>query len=106
MEEELNVALFMRKGITGGATAESFRLSRVRPLGHFPLVLLHRVRDSGAYETLLDLLCKGGVSPNVIMHNGCFPVTLIFFPALVKIPATPYMSEVLEVVEKGYPFME
>lgn len=37
-------------------------------LGQFPLVLLHRARDEGTYESLLDQFRKGGVTPRVIMH--------------------------------------
>lgn len=37
-------------------------------LGKYPLVLLHRAKDSGTYEILLDLFRKGGVDPKVIMH--------------------------------------
>ncbi|WP_414164777.1 LysR family transcriptional regulator [Superficieibacter sp. BNK-5] len=37
-------------------------------LASFPLVLLHRAKDSGTYEILLDLFRKGGVTPDVIMH--------------------------------------
>jgi len=37
-------------------------------LAAFPLVLLHRAKDSGTYEILLDLFRKGGVTPDVIMH--------------------------------------
>ncbi|MFE8101982.1 LysR family transcriptional regulator [Brenneria goodwinii] len=109
-------------------------------LGQLPLILLHRSRDSGVYEILLDLFRKGGVNPNVLMHitqpgvildwlesgleaatllpssevdssklQHChvlnvFPSPLVFFPALVKTPATPYMTELLEIVERGYPF--
>ncbi|WP_431223854.1 LysR family transcriptional regulator [Serratia sp. L9] len=109
-------------------------------LGQLPLVLLHRARDSGVYETLLDLFRKGGANPDVIMHitqpgvildwieSGLeaatllpssevdasklphcyvlevFPQPQVFFPALVKTPATPYITELLAVVEQGYPF--
>jgi DNA-binding transcriptional LysR family regulator len=109
-------------------------------LGKFPLMLLHRARDSGTYETLLDLFRKGGVDPHVIMHitqpgvilewledglaaatllpvsevtdrqlKNChvldiFPSPQIFFPALVKTTATPYMKELMEIIEAGYPF--
>ncbi|MEO3990561.1 LysR family transcriptional regulator [Pseudocitrobacter cyperus] len=37
-------------------------------LADFPLVLLHRAKDSGTYEMLIDLFRKAGVNPNVIMH--------------------------------------
>ncbi|WP_058910929.1 LysR family transcriptional regulator [Entomohabitans teleogrylli] len=37
-------------------------------LGKYPLVLLHRARDAGTYEILLDLFRKGGVHPQVMMH--------------------------------------
>lgn len=37
-------------------------------LGNLPLVLLHRAKDSGTYEMLIDLFRKAGVNPNVIMH--------------------------------------
>jgi hypothetical protein len=30
--------------------------------------LLHRAKDSGTYEMLIDLFRKAGVNPNVIMH--------------------------------------
>lgn len=33
-----------------------------------PLVLLHRAKDSGTYEMLMDLFRKSGVSAKVIMH--------------------------------------
>ncbi|HGM5491759.1 TPA: LysR family transcriptional regulator [Serratia fonticola] len=111
-------------------------------LAQLPLVLLHRARDSGVYETLLDLFRKGGANPNVIMHitqpgvildwlesgleaatllpssevdasklPNCyvlqvFPLPQVFFPALVKTPATPYIPELLALVEQGYPFSE
>lgn len=37
-------------------------------LGQMPLVLLHRAKDSGTYEMLIDLFRKSGVEPKVIMH--------------------------------------
>ncbi|MFV0261489.1 MAG: LysR substrate-binding domain-containing protein [Kluyvera sp.] len=37
-------------------------------LGGLPLVLLHRAKDSGTYEMLIDLFRKAGVNPKVIMH--------------------------------------
>nr|WP_318383922.1 LysR family transcriptional regulator [uncultured Enterobacter sp.] len=37
-------------------------------LATFPLILLHRAKDSGTYEVLIDLFRKSGVTPNVIMH--------------------------------------
>lgn len=37
-------------------------------LGELPLVLLHRAKDSGTYEMLIDLFRKAGVNPNVVMH--------------------------------------
>lgn len=37
-------------------------------LGQLPLVLLHRAKDSGTYEMLIDLFRKSGVDPKVIMH--------------------------------------
>ncbi|MFP5596818.1 LysR family transcriptional regulator [Kluyvera sp. 142486] len=37
-------------------------------LGALPLVLLHRAKDSGTYEMLIDLFRKAGVNPKVIMH--------------------------------------
>lgn len=37
-------------------------------LGQMPLVLLHRAKDSGTYEMLIDLFRKSGVDPKVIMH--------------------------------------
>ncbi len=33
-----------------------------------PLVLLHRAKDSGTYEMLMELFRKSGVSAKVIMH--------------------------------------
>lgn len=37
-------------------------------LANFPLVLLHRARDTGTYEILLELFRNGGVMPKIIMH--------------------------------------
>lgn len=37
-------------------------------LANFPLILLHRARDTGTYEILLELFRNAGVMPNVIMH--------------------------------------
>lgn len=37
-------------------------------LATMPLVLLHRAKDSGTYEMLMDLFRKSGVSAKVIMH--------------------------------------
>ncbi|MGB7801557.1 LysR family transcriptional regulator [Buttiauxella sp.] len=37
-------------------------------LANFPLILLHRARDTGTYEILLELFRNGGVMPNVIMQ--------------------------------------
>lgn len=37
-------------------------------LAAFPLVLLHRAKDSGTYEMLLDLFRKAGGNPKVIMQ--------------------------------------
>ena len=37
-------------------------------LGGLPLVRLHRAKDSGTYEMLIDLFRKAGVNPKVIMH--------------------------------------
>lgn len=37
-------------------------------LAAFPLVLLHRAKDSGTYEMLIDLFRKAGGNPKVIMH--------------------------------------
>lgn len=37
-------------------------------LAKYPLVLLHRSRDSGTYEILMGLFRNGGVMPKVIMH--------------------------------------
>ncbi|MEI7000531.1 LysR family transcriptional regulator, partial [Klebsiella pneumoniae] len=37
-------------------------------LAEMPLVLLHRAKDSGTYEMLMDLFRKSGVSAKVIMH--------------------------------------
>jgi LysR family transcriptional regulator, salicylic acid-responsive activator of bsdBCD len=37
-------------------------------LADFPLVLLHRAKDAGTYEQLIDLFRKSGVHPRVIMH--------------------------------------
>ncbi|AFJ45603.1 LysR family transcriptional regulator [Shimwellia blattae] len=37
-------------------------------LGQYPLALLHRAKDAGTYEQLLDLFRKGGVEPKVAMH--------------------------------------
>ncbi|MGK3225447.1 LysR family transcriptional regulator [Enterobacter soli] len=109
-------------------------------LGDFPLVLLHRAKDSGTYEMLIDLFRKAGVNPKVIMHitqpgvildwlesglqaatllpssevdasklSHCyvvdvFPSPQIFYPALVKLPAMPYMPEMMEIIAHGYPF--
>lgn len=37
-------------------------------LAAFPLVMLHRAKDSGTYEMLIDLFRKAGGNPKVIMH--------------------------------------
>ncbi len=37
-------------------------------LAAFPLVLLHRAKDAGTYEMLIDLFRKAGGNPKVIMH--------------------------------------
>ena len=37
-------------------------------LAALPLVLLHRAKDSGTYEMLMDLFRKSGVNAKVIMH--------------------------------------
>lgn len=37
-------------------------------VGQYPLVLLHRAKDAGTYEMLIDLFRKGGAEPNVSMH--------------------------------------
>ncbi|XTZ39139.1 LysR substrate-binding domain-containing protein [Salmonella enterica] len=37
-------------------------------LADFPLVLLHRAKDAGTYEMLIDLFRKAGGNPQVIMH--------------------------------------
>ena len=109
-------------------------------LADFPLVLLHRAKDSGTYEMLMDVFRKAGVHPKVIMHitqpgvildvlesglaaatllpssevdptrlTQChvvelFPSPQIFYPALVKTPATNWVPEVMELVAEGYPF--
>lgn len=109
-------------------------------LGALPLVLLHRAKDSGTYEMLIDLFRKAGVNPKVIMHitqpgviidwlesglaaatllpssevcaeklKECyvvevFPSPQIFYPAMVKIPAVNWCSQVMELVAEGYPF--
>jgi DNA-binding transcriptional LysR family regulator len=108
-------------------------------LADFPLVLLHRARDVGIYERLLDHFRSSGASPNVIMsitqpgiilnwlengleaatllpasevdadrlRNCCvldiFPAPQVFYPALVKSPATPYNAELLDIIAEGYP---
>ncbi|OSN10271.1 LysR family transcriptional regulator [Lonsdalea iberica] len=108
-------------------------------VGRWPLLLLHRARDPGTYESLLDHFRKGGVDPDVIMHvtqpgvimdllesgleaatllpssevdgdrlQHChiidvFPSPQVFFPAMVKMSATPYMQELLEIIQDGYP---
>ncbi len=109
-------------------------------IGKFPLLLLHRARDAGTYEILLDHFRKGGIYPQVMMHitqptiildwlesglqaatllpssevdssklRHChvlevFPSPLVFFPSMVKMPVTPYMKEVMELIQHGYPF--
>ena len=37
-------------------------------VGQYPLVLLHRGKDAGTYEMLIDLFRKGGTEPKVSMH--------------------------------------
>jgi hypothetical protein len=37
-------------------------------LAALPLVLLHRAKDSGTYEMLMDLFRKSGINAKVIMH--------------------------------------
>lgn len=109
-------------------------------LAAFPLILLHRAKDSGTCEVLIDLFRKAGVTPNVIMHitqpgvildwlesglaaatllpssevdasklTHCyvvdvFPSPQIFYPALVKTPATSYLPEIMAIIAQGYPF--
>ncbi|POT56646.1 LysR family transcriptional regulator [Citrobacter amalonaticus] len=109
-------------------------------LAALPLVLLHRAKDSGTYELLMDLFRKAGANPKVIMHitqpgvilewlesgleaatllpssevdpdklSQCyvvdvFPSPQIFYPALVKLPATPWLPEIMEIISRGYPF--
>lgn len=111
-------------------------------VGRWPLLLLHRARDPGTYESLLDHFRKGGVDPEVMMHvtqpgvildwlesgleaatllpssevdrerlQHChvidvFPSPQVFFPAMVKMSATPYMQELMEIIQDGYPFTE
>jgi DNA-binding transcriptional LysR family regulator len=111
-------------------------------LSQFPLVLLHRAKDAGTDEILLDHFHKGGKHPHVIMHitqpeaildwieSGLaaatllpasevdasklshsyvvevFPSPMVFFPALVKTPVTPYTQEMMEIIQKGYPFQK
>lgn len=108
-------------------------------LAAFPLVLLHRAKDAGTYELLIDLFRKSGVNPQVIMHitqpgvilewlesglaaatllpssevdaaklDHChvaevFPSPQVFYPALVKMPAMPYLTEIMEIIAQGYP---
>lgn len=108
-------------------------------LAAFPLVLLHRAKDAGTYEMLIDLFRKAGGNPKVIMHitqpgvilewlesglaaatllpssevdarklSHChvvdvFPSPQVFYPALVKMPSTPYLPEIMEIIAQGYP---
>ncbi|ANI81396.1 LysR family transcriptional regulator [Kosakonia oryzae] len=108
-------------------------------LAAFPLVLLHRAKDAGTYEMLIDLFRKAGGNPRVIMHItqpgvilewlesglaaatllpssevdaakliNChvvdvFPSPQVFYPALVKMPAMPYLPEMMEIIAQGYP---
>ncbi|ELU4644626.1 LysR family transcriptional regulator [Escherichia coli O66:H5] len=108
-------------------------------LASFPLILLHRAKDSGIYEKLLDLFRKTGVTPEVLMHisqpgmiidwlesglaaatllpssevdatclRHChvvdiFPSPQLFYPAMVKMPATNWIPEVMEIIAAGYP---
>lgn len=109
-------------------------------VAEFPLVLLHRTRDIGIYERLLDHFRSSGASPQVMMSvtqpgiildwlesgleaatllpasevdaaqlHHCnvldvFPAPQVFYPALVKTPATPYNAELLQLIAEGYPF--
>ncbi|AGN85623.1 LysR family transcriptional regulator [Enterobacter sp. R4-368] len=108
-------------------------------LAAFPLVLLHRAKDAGTYEMLIDLFRKAGGNPKVIMHitqpgvilewlesglaaatllpssevdarklSHChvvdvFPSPQVFYPALVKMPSTPFLPEIMEIIAQGYP---
>lgn len=108
-------------------------------LAELPLVLLHRAKDAGTHEILMDLFRKAGANPKVIMHisqpgvilewlesgleaatllpssevdasqlSQCyvvevFPSPQIFYPALVKLPATPWVPEIMEIIADGYP---
>jgi hypothetical protein len=34
-----------------------------------------------------------------------FPSPQVFYPALVKIPATNWLPEIMEIIAHGYPFI-
>lgn len=108
-------------------------------LARLPMVLLHRAKDAGTYEMLMDLFRKAGANPRVIMHitqpgvilewlesgleaaallplsevdagklSHCyvvdvFPSPQVFYPALVKLPSTPWLPEIMDIIANGYP---
>jgi hypothetical protein len=51
------------------------------------------------------LLGGGRIEADKLSRGGCFSSPQVFYPALVKIPATNWLPEIMEIIAHGYPFI-
>ncbi|CAI8793347.1 hypothetical protein EMIT091MI3_10380 [Kosakonia quasisacchari] len=85
---------------------------RFRKAGGNPKVIMHITQPGVILEWLesglaaATLLPSSEVDARKLSHChvvDVFPSPQVFYPALVKMPSTPYLPEIMEIVAQGYP---